>query len=234
MPRLLFTFFLLMIAGHSTMAQLTPGTNIFQDPADSSIERQLIELALKSPRYKVSEHQRKLNELELKRTKNSWLNFLTISTSYNDQSFAKQNPTSQIVYPKYFFTLGIPLGLIFSHGTQVKTARTTVAMAQDNQEEMSRTIKADILSKYKQYKLYNTLIAMQTEMINDVSVNATQAEESFKKGLITVEVYISTQKSANEELAKNLNLKLQQEMLRLEIESIIGVPLDSILKPTNK
>jgi hypothetical protein len=90
----------------------------------------------------------------------------------------------------------------------------------------------DILAKYRQFKLYYTLIDMQGELVTDVSASAVQAEENFKKGTISVDIYINTQKTKNEESAKLLNLKLQQDILKLEIEKIIGVPLEGVLHPT--
>lgn len=171
----------------------------------------------------------------MKRAKSTWLNLLSISTNYNDQTFAKSsNGQSAYVYPKYYFGVTIPLGIIFSQGTQVRLAREGLAVSRDKQEINARAIKADILGKYKQYRLYNTTLTMQSEMINDVLANAAQAEENFKKGTIPVEAYIAVQKIKNEELSKNMNLQLQQDLIRLDIEKIIGVSLETVLWPEGR
>jgi outer membrane protein TolC len=224
-------------AGKNKAAAIQPAnqsvnTKTYSELSDTAVENRLVELALNGPEYRAATHQNKITELELKRAKSTWLNLLSLSTNYNDQSFSKQAAQTTLVYPKYFFGITIPLGVIFSQGSQVKAAREAVALGAENQEELSRKLKADILGKYKQYKLYTTLLEMQSELINDVLANATQAEESFKKGTITVELYIATQRTRNEEMAKNLNLKLQQDLLRLDIEKMIGVPLDQVLRPT--
>jgi outer membrane protein TolC len=198
--------------------------------SDTVVENRLVELAMQSPLYSASNHQIKVNELDLKRAKNSWLNLLSISTNYNDQSFAKTNTATPVVYPKYFLGVTIPLGVIFSQGNQVKTAKEAVGLGKDQQEQLRRSIKADILSKYRQYRLYSSMIEMQSELINDVLANADQAEKDFKKGTITVESYISSIKTKNEELGKNMNLQFQQDLVKLEIEKIIGVPLESVLQ----
>ncbi|HEU4471290.1 MAG TPA: TolC family protein [Flavisolibacter sp.] len=232
-------FMAILVAGNLTASSQTPGSKakIYDttlrskpiiDTIDTLIENRLVALAMTSPVYDASMHRIKINELELKKAKNSWMNLLTISTNYNDQSFA---PTQTVVYPKYFFGLTIPLGVIFSQGNQVKTARAAVALSKDQQEELARDIKADVLAKYRQYKLYNALIEVQSELINDVLAHAMQAEDDFKKGKIGVEAYITSLKSKNEELVKNMNLKYQQDVVKLEIEKIIGVPLESVLQP---
>jgi outer membrane protein TolC len=205
-----------------------------KDNADTAIERKLIELAMAGPAYRSSNHQLKINEQELKKAKNAWLNLLSLSYSVNDQTFNKSpDPTGSntFVYPRYNFGVTIPLGIIFSQGSQIKTAREVVAYTKDQQAVLADNIKAAVLSKYREYREYNTLIVIQSELVNDVMANATQAEENFKNGNITVDIYLSVLKTKNEELAKSFNLKLQQELLKIEVERMIGVPLESVLHP---
>jgi len=204
------------------------------DVSDTAVENRLVELALKGPEYDASVHQGRIAELELKRAKSTWLNLLTISTNYNDQSFAKPVSTSgqaTYVYPKYFFGITIPLGIFFSQGNQVKTARESIANSKDQQEILARTLKMQVLEKYKQYKFFAAQIEMENELSNDVIVNATQAEQNFRQGKITVDAYILAQRAKNEEVVKILNLQLQQDLIRLDIERMIGVSLDSVLRP---
>jgi len=207
------------------------------DLSDTVNENRLVALAMKGPQYDASLHQIKINEYDLRRAKTSWLNLLTISTTYNDQTFAKPvtGTTGQptYVYPKYYFGVTIPLGIIFSQGTQVNIAREAIANTKDQQEILSRTIKAEVLSKYKEYKHVATLIQMEGELINDVQAVATQAEENFKNGTITVDAYIGAQRAKNEELIKILNLQLQEDQIRIDLERIIGIPLESALVKTN-
>ena len=204
------------------------------DLSDTANENRLVDLALKGPEFDATVHQGKINELELKRAKGTWLNLLSISTNYNDQSFAKPSSTSgqpTYVYPKYFFGITIPLGIIFSQGNQVKAARESIANGKDQQEILARTIRANVLTKYKQYKMWTALVQIESELNNDVLANWTQAEANFKQGTITLEVYISAQRTKNEETVKIMNLQLQQDLVRIDIERMIGVPLDTVLRP---
>lgn len=245
MPRSLLLLTLLTACSLSTFAQAPAGkpkteepaaspVRTYLEPADTAIEKRLVALALASPTFDASNHQNKINELELRRAKSAWLNLLTVSTSYYDQSGNKSTGTTTYVVPKYYFSLSIPLGIIFSQGNQIKTAREGVAMSKDRQDELARTIKADILTKYKQYRLYTSLLDMESEMINDVMATSSQVENNFKKGLVTVDVYISSQKTRNDELAKLMNLKLQQDLIKLDIEKMIGIPLDQVLRTGTK
>jgi outer membrane protein TolC len=135
------------------------------------------------------------------------------------------------VYPKYFFGITIPLGIIFSQGNTVKSAREAVKLGKDNQEITARTIRANVLGKYVTYKHYTLLIEMESEIVNDVQANYSQAEENFRKGAITVDSYILVQREKNDEMTKVMNLQLQQEMTRIDLERMIGVPLYQVLHP---
>jgi outer membrane protein TolC len=201
-----------------------------RNAADSAaIEEKLVELALQGPAYKTGEHQNKVYEYQLKSAKNSWLNLLSISTNYNDQSFAKSNTPGTYVYPKYFFGLTIPLGTIFSR-TEVRAAQEGVAIGELSQEQLRRSIRAEVLSKYKQYRAYQELIALQAEMLNDMEVELLQTEEKFKKGTITIDAYNAAQRSINGEKTRMINLELQRDLLELDIEKIIGTDLQSVIR----
>jgi outer membrane protein TolC len=235
-----FLYLLFLLVSQRLSGQETPGpvpgtTPVFaSDTNELRIQRQLVELALKSPSYSASNHQNKINELELKKAKGNWLNLLSISTNYNDQTFAKQNVNSPIVYPKYFFGLTIPLGVIFSQGTLVKSAKEAVAFSKDQQAQLARGIKSEVLTKYNQYKLLNQLLILQIELANDISAQLSTTQEKFRKGTITIDVYLTALKTNNEETSKGLQLKSQQEQVKLEIEELIGIPLEAVLQNTSE
>jgi outer membrane protein TolC len=215
---------------HSATATYTPP----QTPVDTNalIEQKLVELALTQPSFDEAEDQITIADRQLKKAKNSWLNLLSISTNINEQSFAPQTSTTQAqyIYPKYFFGVNIPLGLIFLSGAEIKIAKTNVKINQDRQEELARTIKADVLSKYDQYKAYSQLLELQTQTIDDEQAVFLQTEQKFKDGSITIDLYNGASKNYNFELAKKIDLQLQQNVTKLEIEKMIGIPLEDVLK----
>src|SRR5271167_1067860 len=113
---------LLIIMSVSARAQNPAQTNansfqaplirINRDLSDTANEKRLVELALQGPEYDVTVHQNVIDELTLKKTKTTWLDLLSISTNYNDQTFAKPstaNGQTAYVYPKFFFGITIPL-----------------------------------------------------------------------------------------------------------------------------
>jgi outer membrane protein TolC len=66
--------------------------------------------------------------------------------------------------------------------------------------------------------------------MNDLQAQLTQAENNFRKGTITFDDYNKALKNRNDEQARIINLKLQQDLTKLEIEKMIGTNLESVVK----
>lgn len=193
---------------------------------DSVIEQRLIDLVLKGPEMEEEDHQAKVLEYQLKAARNNWTNLLTLSTSYNEQSF-KQGAINN--YPKYFFGITIPVGVLLSRAG-VKTTKEAIEIGKLNKEELRRTLIASVLSKYRQYKAQTEIIALESGQMNELLVAFTQAEEKFKRNDISFDVFNTAQRARNDEQGKLINLRLQLDLIRLDIERMIGTSLDNVLK----
>jgi len=204
--------------------------NAQRTTADTSkvIEEKLVALALNGPAMKAAQHQNKIAEYQLKNAQNQWMNILSLSLNYNDQSFAKSG-TGTYVFPRYFFGLNIPLGTILSR-TQAKSARESIEIGKFNIEELKRSIRAEVLSKYAQYRANNEKIKIQSELINDVQSQLIQTEEKFRKGTVAIENYTAAQTAKNNEMARLIELKLEQELLKIDLERMIGTSLESVIR----
>lgn len=221
-----FILLLLLIASISNAQQKSTAASA--GPSEEVIKKRLVDLAMKTPRYAASEHQNKINEYQLKRARNTWLNLLTISANYNDQTFAKRTD-QQLVYPKFFTGVNIPLGTIFSQA-EAKAAREQVKMGKDNQESLALLIKREVLSKYVQYKLTGEMIVNQDRVIVDAAAALAQVEELFKNGTTTIELYNEASRRHNTEKTLRIQYQMQQDMFKLELEEMIGTSLESVLK----
>jgi outer membrane protein TolC len=193
------------------------------------IEEKLVALALNGPAMQAIQRQGKINEYALRNAQNQWTNLLTFSLNYNDLSFAKPGTVTTVAFPKYFFGLNIPLGTLLSR-TQVKSARESIEINKQNQEELRRTIRAEVLSKYAQYRALNEKIKIQSELINDVQAQLIQTEEKFRKGTVTIETYTASQTTKNNEMSRLIDLRMEQDLIRIELERMIGTSLESVIR----
>jgi outer membrane protein TolC len=123
----------------------------------------------------------------------------------------------------------VPLGTFFSR-SDVKAANEAVQISKLNHEQLERTIKAQVIGKYREYKSYGEQIALQSELVNNVQAALLQSEDKFRKAKITIEEYNTAQKIKNEEATKLINLQLQQDLVKLDIEKMIGTSLESVIR----
>lgn len=219
----------------ATAPAATPTPRLIIDTIDGyryydTTEVKLVRLALDGPLYHAALSQNKVNELQLKGAKNQILNLLTLSLNYNDQTFAKPaGPnTATYVYPKYFFGFVIPLGSVFSR-TQVKAAREQINISRENQKELARTIRSEVLSRYRQYKIKSQLVSLQTQVVDDEQTAFIQIQKKFSDGTATLEIHNTAQKRYNDEVTKKLQLQMELDNLRLELEKFIGTNLENVI-----
>ena len=237
----LLTLVLTSLIGTTVNAQHLPGGRRKTDsvpplvfratppPSDSLIEARLVELTLQGPQYQSLGHKVNIAQSDLIRAKRSWLNLLAVSVNYNDQTFAKP-VQGGYVYPKYFFGLTIPIGLFFSLGPQIQSARESLEVSKNAREETARDLKAEVLAKYKQYKNYRELILLENTIVVDQQAAFSQVEKKFKDGTATIEQYNLANKLYSDELTKKLNLQLSQDLIKLDIERLIGTNLENVTK----
>jgi outer membrane protein TolC len=235
--KLIITLFLILPALHS-FAQHVPGSRRRDDsvialrhnpPNDSMIQSRLVMLALLAPRYEAATHQVNVANQQMDIAKRSWLNLLSISGNFNEFDL-KQNQSSQFVYPKYLLGVTIPIGLFFELGPQIRAARETVRVTQSNQEDLARTLRMQVLSQYTAYKNYSALITLENTVLVDQQAAMNQMEKKFQDGSASIEQYNTANRVYTDERVKMLNLQLSQDLIRLDIERMIGVSLDSVIK----
>lgn len=212
-----------------TMLLNTASAQISVMDTSRAIEEKLVQLALEGPEIQKTAHQTAIGEYQLKAAQNVWMNLLAFNINYNEQTLAKNTPTTAYVYPRYNLGVTIPLGTIFSR-TAIKSAKENIEIGKDNTELAKRSMREQVLTAYKEYVAYGQLIAMQSELVNDVKTQLAQSEDKFRSGTISIDAYNSAQKNNNAELATLINLKLQQDLKKIELEKLIGVKLETVLR----
>ncbi len=122
------------------------------------------------------------------------------------------------------------MGLIVSNGTDVKITKESEKIAKDQQAELAKSIRATVLTNYKQYKANEKLLIIQNQAVDDEQANFLQVEQKFKNGTATLDAYNSASSKYNAEVVKVINLQLQLDLIKVELERLTGIKLGDILK----
>ena len=210
----------------------------------SDIRERLVQLALNNPAYEVSDRLTNVAHYQLHLAKGSWLAAISAAGNINEYTINKASAgkttittsagTTQIdnptYYPKYNFSLSLPLDIFTRNSNNVKIARENYLIAQANKNEKFRQIKADVLTKYEDYLLAKQKVELQSQITQDAYTNYQIADRDFRLNTIKAEDYNKAYRAWVSEQVSILDLKRNLNVAKIDIEKIIGVKLEDVLK----
>ncbi|MBX6360620.1 MAG: TolC family protein [Acidobacterium ailaaui] len=203
-------------------------------PEDDPVAKQLVLLALENADAKSAELQVEAANEQLKLAKTDWWNNVALSGNINEYSISPPKNLTNIYYPRYNFGGTIPLGIFTTHAHKVRQARKELEIAQMAKLSKFEEIKTNVLSKYQDYLMYKQQLTIETSVVENLYNTYLQAEQKFRNGQISVDEYNNALQSYNEELSKKISLQRDLNVSKLEIERLIGVPLENVLRAVNK
>lgn len=195
---------------------------------DSAIREKLVALALINPDIKIADANIKVAELGLRRSKTIWLNSLTAGGNVNE--FVITNSAAASFFPKYNFGVSVPFDIFSRSNFEKKTAQQNIIIGRQVKEGRIREIRADVLTKYENYKEKKELLRLQKIAMEPDYQAYIAAQKNYEDGSIKIDemnkvyqVYVNEQaKLVSKE--KDLNISI------IQLESLIGTPLDGVLK----
>jgi outer membrane protein TolC len=231
---------LLMFTAATSEAQKPTGRNVstYHANLDTSqitdIRERLVQLALQNPNFEIADRNVNIATYQLRKAKGSWLGALSASGNINEYTIDKsQAPTSQpnqpSLYPKYNFSVNLPLDFFTSKGNEVKIARENVYIANAQKNDQYRTIRRAVLSMYEDYLLHKEKLELITRMTQSEYTEYKLAEKDFSDGLVTPEVFKKAEGAYYEQLMRKADFQRNFSIAKLELEQMIGVSIDDIL-----
>ncbi|RPD38143.1 TolC family protein [Chitinophaga barathri] len=227
-----FILFCIVLLSSGLFAQTKTATQSQPQP-DSMIRNRLVELALQNPAMKIAGYEKDKTRYEVTKANSNWLNYVTATVNINDVttgSARRNNPDlNNIYYPLWNIGINVPLGSFTGKAQDVKIAKRNKDIATENQSGQARLLKRQVLSLYEEYISKRELLKMQSEMTLDDKTAFETLEEKFSTGSISYQEYSTANKLYNEQMAKQRILEKELNVTKLEIEEMIGVPLEDVL-----
>jgi outer membrane protein TolC len=238
-------FVLLLIVSEFAYSQITPpkhynatsNYSLTDTVKNFNIRERLVQLAMNNPAYEISDRLTNIAMYQVRLAKGNWLNVLSAQGNINEFTInpkAAGTTTSgsynPIYYPKYNFGLSIPFDIITRNSNNVKIAKENYLIAQAQKNDKFRQIKAEVLTKYEDYLLAKQKMELQIQIAQDAYTNYQIAEDSYKKNIIKEEDYTKAYRSWVGEQVLKLDLQRSLNVSKIDLERIIGVKLDDVLK----
>jgi outer membrane protein TolC len=242
MPNLFLA--LLLLFSTTVFSQASPSSQIKRNStyrlnSDTSkivdIRERLVQLALQNPTYEMADHAANAAQYQVRIARDNWLSIITASGNINEftinQIFNTGNVATQNIYfPKYNLGITIPMDLFSRQKNTVKIAKENYLIAEAQKNDRFRQIRADVLTKYEDYLLDKQMLDFQTQVAQDQFTLYKRAEKDFQDGIIKLEEFEKSYKGWVEEQTKKLTYQRNLNVIKLELERIIGVKLEDVLQ----
>lgn len=227
--------FLMLPAICQTRAQILDYTTTKN--AVDSIADELADIALQNPQLTALADQVKASEYSWKASKYDLLDNISVAGNLNEFSIKGSNPNGRnFYYPRYNVGVRATLGQFFSTG---KTQKANFYKYQSDVERLKdarQNIKAQVKTAYQNYALTQKLLAFQEEVLQDGLIAINKAEEKFKNGELSLELYTDASRKYNSDLVRKATLERDLRVQQATLEDLIGMTLDDAfrqIKATN-
>ncbi|PWT75997.1 MAG: hypothetical protein C5B59_07590 [Bacteroidetes bacterium] len=219
------------------MINVAYGQPTYRLSTDSSkvidIRERLVQLALQNPTYEMADHMVALQEYTVKLAKGNWLNILVASANVNEFTVNQLTGSStgaQYFYPKYNIGLNVPMDLFSRQRNNVRIAKENYMIAQAQKNDRFRQIKAEVLTHYEDYLMGQQMLDLQAQVTQDAFTLYKRSEKDFQDGIIKLEEFNKGYENWAAAQTKKLTLQRNVNVTKIEIEKMIGVKFDDVLR----
>lgn len=221
------------------MTFLTPFKNYSQTDLEpltvnSEILALLIETALQnSPQIKAGSVKKATYEYEKKMVNNDWLGTLRVGGNLNEFSIKQfgenSGETSNQFFPRYNFGVSVPFNLFSDMKNEKKIIEQKNILIEYQTEELQRLLKETVTKQYIELLKYKKILAVKRNLEHFITADLHTKEEKFSNGSMDLAEYFDAK---HQRALFNIEiLEAESHVLRIEaeLESTIGVELDSII-----
>lgn len=196
-------------------------------PEVAQLKAVLVELAMQNPGLKVYDNKAKIAKYQQNKAAAGWANLFQAYGNLNEYTL-KNNSNNSTFFPRYNFSLTIPLGSFISIPNDVKIAKTERKVVMNMKEEEQLKIKADVLNAYELYAANKKLMELEVPLLEDVYNHYKQTEEKFSAGdkEVSVETLNIAYRSYNEEMVRKVMLERDIRQAKIELERLIGISFE--------
>lgn len=238
-PAKLYILTILLYCG-TAAAQSAPATSkpaaIGAATRPTDIREKLVRLALQNPDYEIADRTLAIANYQVKKARGNWLSFLAVQGNLNEFAFkgattingVTYNPS--VYYPKYNIGASIPFSFFSDRKNELNIAKENVSIAQAQKNERFRDIKAEVLTKYEDYLLYQQKLDLQSQVTQDARTAYLAAEKDFQDGAIKQDEYNKSYRGYTDEKVRQAEYLRDLNVVKLQLEKMIGVSIDDLVK----
>jgi outer membrane protein TolC len=220
---ILLSFYLLPLKGN---AQLVDDTASF-------VIETLFELAWENyPQNKVKELQAVKAHYHLNHTKLSWTKDVVAQFNLNEANIDPSSTAGvNIFYPKYVVGLRLNLGTFVLTPLEAKQAKQDLNIAVQEIDLQKTLIKNEVAKRVHAYRLSKMLLKVRTQANEESSTMMNIVKQKFQRNEIGFEEYNKANIENLKLLEGKLNIESAYYVAKTDLETLIGVKLETVKLP---
>jgi len=194
--------------------------------SDSYLQK-LIDTAKENyPRMQVYNKRIENAETEVKRAKAGWFDALSFSYLYSPNNATTiVNPTLLNGYQVGMF---VNFGALIQRPSEIKKAKTEVAITQAEKDEYVLNITALVKQRYYLYIQALSVLKLKAKSLTDVEGTMQQAKYKFEKGEETLETYNKDVVSYEDRMEGKMEAEGALLIAKTNLEELLGTKLENI------
>lgn len=203
------------------------------EAANISFEEKLVQLAWRNnPTSAMVQGEAKVAQYESKAAGGKWLGLVGVQGNLNEFTIKRftgssDNNNNQF-YPRYNIYVNLPLSTFTDLGNAKKVARQRVSITQEKVNLTKLDLRATVLKLYSEYRKNEDILNIYKEAMEDEESTYLVIEQKFKNGQVSVEDYMRSQKSRNDQRIQLRIAENEYRKSKLDLEAVIGVRLEDV------
>jgi outer membrane protein TolC len=227
LPCLLFLFSALLLQAQQTRYDTLVPPNLQEV---TSLEDFLILLAWQNaPQNRRYEYELNIADRNIKLARRDWSNEVRASFNLNEITADRLiygQDDQPVFLPIYNFGASVSLGSFLNTPQKVKIAEEEKKISEAELHQQKSMIRLAVLTLYQQYLESRELLTARIEAEENAYSAFLLMEKLLKKGEAEMNAYATASSAYYAAKEAKIRTKGEGERLRLELSSLIGMPLD--------
>jgi outer membrane protein TolC len=197
----------------------------------SEFEEKLIQLAWRNhPDNEVLRRQVNIASYDVRQSNTAWLDNIHLTGNLNEFTINKQaDPFGRAnFFPKYNIGASISLGTFFNVPYTIKKNKEALMISQANVNSKKLAVRNTVLKLHNEYVMRERIFRVQSQALLDTETSHKLAEQRFKRGEITFDVYALSLTAYNEIMIAQLQSERDFKNAKLDLEQWIGMRLEDV------
>lgn len=183
---------------------------------EHNVQRKILEVTEKSAKTGVT-----MSSL-------SFLNGVSASYFYRQRGSAVISDLDPYLLNGFQLGVGISLASLISTPAQIRQSKRQLQIARLQTDDFDRTLENEVKAKYYHYILLSNELRNRTIEVQDVRAQYERIQSSFELGETDFETYTAARSLLTAANSALINTEVGFLVAKDELESLIGVPLESV------